>query len=264
MLKRLYNLVMKWLQSDITYKELLDNKTLKIDEAIIREVVNEFTDKSFFGSRGILGINPRDIDEFKTCFKVNSDLLRPEFEQTSPWEKATYNSTKEALNRVKKAIFDEIKLRKIKQMPTEDKKAQDIHDIRLSENAIKILEKADKEHVSDLTSMKTDDIRILEKIGFEEEKEIIDKIHSLGLSFRNEPINNKEEQIHKEIEKCIIAKYNVEQEIEMLKMNLLNNERKEKRFLELNEMARAIQKQIDILSLELCLEEKQSENKKTK
>ena len=47
-------------------------------------------------------------------------------------------------------------------------------------------------------------------------------------------------------------------------MNLLNNERKEKKFLELNEMARAIQKQIDILSLELCLEEKQSENKKTK
>ena len=267
MIKRLYNLVMKWLQSDDTYEELINSETLKIDESTIKEVVSEFVDKSFFGSKGILGIEPKDIDEFKTCFKVNSDLVRPEFEKTSPWENTTCNSMREALNRIKKSIFDEIKLRTIKQMSPEDKKIQNIQDIRLSKNTSKILKNAEKTHISDLISMTTDDIRIVENMGFKEQKEIIDKVHSLDLAFRNEnPIVNKEKQIHQEIDKYIIAKYNIGQEILELKSSLINSKRKEKRLSELEEIDKTIQRQIDILSLELYPEEDyiELETKRTK
>lgn len=256
MIKRLYNLVIKWLQSNNLYKELLENKKLKIDKETIKEVVDEFVEKSFFGSKGIIGTNPKDIEEFKICFKVNSDLVRPEFEQTSPWENATSNSMKEALDRVKKSIFDEIKLRTIKQMSEEDKKIQNIEDIRLSKNAIKILKNAEKNYISDLTSMRTEDIRILDRMGSKEEKEIIDKIHSLGLTFRNEkPILSKEQQIYNQINILKIAIYKIEQEILELKNGIVNSTRKERRILELNQIERNIQRQIELLSLELYPEE---------
>ena len=48
--------------------------------------------------------NESEQDFITRSRKVVKEILRPEFEQTSPWEKATYNSTKEALNRVKKAM----------------------------------------------------------------------------------------------------------------------------------------------------------------
>ena len=74
----------------------------------------------------------------------------------------------------------------------------------------------------------------------------------MELTFRNEdPTVSREKQIHDEINKCIVAKYNIDQEIHVLQSNLINTKRKEQRFLELNRMKRAIQKQIDILTVEL-------------
>lgn len=245
MKQRLFNLVMRWIACEKNYDELTSIK--KISEETINEVVTEFVDTVFFYTKDTFGIKREDIETFKKYFKVNSDLVRPEFEKTSPWELTTSKTAKNSLDNVKKGIIAEIKLREIQKMKMEAIKKQSIEDIGLQKSTIENLKKSGINHVVDITNKNKSELKDIHGVGKQAMTELENKINELGLFIQEDGELSKEEQILNIIDKFVVVEYKINQELDRLTQQYDSDQRE---IDHLRKQKQAVEKKLSYLRLE--------------
>ena len=214
-----------WLFNCSSYEEFETKNYYEIERTIKEKTIEELAHKLLENQRTIWNIGENEIIVLKTFLNINHQNKTLTTSEVAIKLKTSQSVVYNLLCKAKVQILQEINKRRIQNMSEEEIFDITIGNFNLSNRAVTSLVNNYIFTVGELLELTIKKLKTLEYMGPKTAQEIINNVHSFGLTFQGEEKTTSEEKLKKLLEIKLQKRYNLEQEMDYIQRCKEQNER---------------------------------------